>query len=106
MSIQKKYINKIDAINYPILPKEYRKYPTMNLDDAYEKGWSDLQEILSNQAEENVVEVVRCCDCIYHTGDDDCTNGHWNNWSNSDYDENYPEALETDYCSHGVRRNG
>ena len=64
MSIQKTYINKIDAINYPILPKEYRKYPTMNLDDAYEKGWTDLQEFLSNQMEENVVEVIRCEQCI------------------------------------------
>lgn len=53
-----------------------------------------------------VAEVVRCCECIYHTADNECTNGHWNNWSNSDYNEPYPEAFETDYCSYGVKRNG
>lgn len=53
----------------------------------------------------DIVKVVRCKDCIYHTEDDECTNGRWDNWSNSDY-ELYPEALEMDYCSYGVRKNG
>lgn len=53
----------------------------------------------------DVVEVVRCKDCIYHTEDNECANGRWDNWSNSDYGL-YPEALEMDYCSYGVRKNG
>lgn len=53
----------------------------------------------------DVVEVVRCKNCIYHTEDDECTNGRWDNWSNSDYGL-YPEALEMDYCSYGVRKDG
>lgn len=41
-----KYIEKESAVNYPVMPKEYRKYPTMNLDDAYEQGWFDLEDLL------------------------------------------------------------
>lgn len=96
MSIQKKYINKIDAINYPVPPKEYRTYPTMNLDDAYEKGWSDLQELLSNQVEENVVEVIKCEQCIK---------------SYPHLNERWCKVRQTmmknsDYCSYGVREDG
>lgn len=54
----------------------------------------------------DVVEVVRCKDCIYHTEDDECANGRWDNWSNSDYKSPYPEALEMDYCSYGVGKDG
>lgn len=69
-------------------------------------GFDTIDEILSEMASVDVVEVVRCKDCIYHTGDDECTNGRWDNWGdNSDY-ELYPEALEMDYCSYGERRNG
>lgn len=41
-----KYIEKESAVNYPVMPKKYRKYPTMNLDDAYEQGWLDLEDLL------------------------------------------------------------
>ena len=68
-------------------------------------GFDTIDEILSEMSSVDVVEVVRCCDCIYHTGDDECTNGRWDNWTNSEY-EIYPEALEMDYCSYGVRKNG
>ena len=96
MSIQKKYINKIDAINYPVLPKEYRKYPTMNLDDAYEKGWSDLQELLSNQIEENVVEVVRCEQCSKAYPH---LNGRW-------CKVHQVMMRNIDYCSQGEQKDG
>lgn len=62
--------------------------------------------MLADAPAADVIEIIRCKDCIYHTGDDECTNGRWNNWSNSYYDELYPEALEMDYCSYGVRKNG
>ena len=38
------YIEKQEAATIPVLPKEYRKYQTMNLDDAYENGWYDALE--------------------------------------------------------------
>lgn len=41
-----RYINMDDAITYPVMPVEYRKYQTMNLDDAYEQGWYDLQNLI------------------------------------------------------------
>ena len=41
-------INKLDATTIPVMPKEYRKYQTMNLDDAYEQGWNDLQRCIEN----------------------------------------------------------
>lgn len=39
-------ISRQGAITIPILPKEYRKYQTMNLDDAYELGWIDCQKCI------------------------------------------------------------
>ena len=39
-------ISKQAAVSIPVLPKEYREYQTMNLDDAYELGWYDLQKCI------------------------------------------------------------
>ena len=39
-------ISRQAAITIPILPKEHRKYQTMNLDDAYELGWFDCQKCI------------------------------------------------------------
>ena len=39
-------ISRQAAITLPVLPKEYREYQTLNLDDAYEKGWMDCQECI------------------------------------------------------------
>lgn len=41
-------ISRQAVITIPILPKEHRKYQTMNLDDAYELGWLDFQECIEN----------------------------------------------------------
>lgn len=42
------YIEREAAMTTPVLPKEYRKYQTDNLDDAYEQGWMDALENLKN----------------------------------------------------------
>ena len=39
-------IDRQAAVSIPALPKEYREYQTMNLDDAYELGWYDLQRCI------------------------------------------------------------
>lgn len=56
-----KYIKKESAVNYPVMPKKYRKYPTMNLDDAYEQGWKDLKpdKIHSIDFQEKQYDEVR-----------------------------------------------
>lgn len=41
-------ISRLDAITIPVLPKEHRKYQTMNPDDAYESGWFDCQKCIEN----------------------------------------------------------
>lgn len=83
------------------------KYTTGYLDaSTYNGAISDVADILAHFPAADVVEVVRCKDCIYHTEDDECTNGRWNNWSNNDYKSCYPEALDMDYCSYGIRKNG
>ena len=41
------WINLEEAITLPVMPKRYRKYKTMNLDDAYEQGWEDCQACIS-----------------------------------------------------------
>ena len=42
------YIEREAAMTTPVLPKEYRKYQTDNLDDAYEQGWMDALDNLKN----------------------------------------------------------
>ena len=60
-----KYIEREAAMTVPVLPKEYRTYPTSNLDDAYEAGWNNALENLQNIPSEDVLTVVRCKDCIH-----------------------------------------
>ena len=42
------YIERKAAMTTPVLPKEYRKYQTDSLDDAYEQGWMDALDNLKN----------------------------------------------------------
>ena len=53
-----RYINMDDVITYPVMPKKYRKYQTMNLDDAYEQGWDDLQTLIKKMSTADVRENV------------------------------------------------
>lgn len=53
-----RYINMVDVITYPVMPVEYRKYQTMNLDDAYEQGWYDLQNLIEKMPTADVRENV------------------------------------------------
>ena len=41
-------ISRQDAITIPVMPKEHRQYQTMNIDDAYELGWYDLQDCIES----------------------------------------------------------
>lgn len=41
-------ISRLAAVTIPVLPKEHRKYQTMNLDDAYESGWFDCQKCIED----------------------------------------------------------
>ena len=36
-------IYRQDAVSLPVMPKRYRHYMSLNLDDVYEQGWEDLQ---------------------------------------------------------------
>ena len=39
-------ISRQAATTISILPKEHRKYQTMNIDDAYDLGWLDCQNCI------------------------------------------------------------
>ena len=39
-------ISRQAATSIPVMPKEHRQYQTMNIDDAYELGWYDLQDCI------------------------------------------------------------
>lgn len=61
---------------------------------------TSLRELLEDAPTADVVEVVRCKDCLYATeryGHLDCIHGvcYRNNWNKPD-----------DYCCHGVRKDG
>lgn len=53
--METKYIEKQAAATIPVLPKEHRKYQTMNLDDAYENGWCDALECVEKLPPADVV---------------------------------------------------
>ena len=69
-------INKQAAVSIPALPKEYREYQTMNLDDAYELGWYDLQKCIekmpSAQPEHKKGKWLRSGSCIFPYECDQC----------------------------------
>lgn len=76
------YISREAAMNVPPLPKEYRGFTTMNLDDAYELGWDDALQNLKDLPAADVRPVVRgewetnmwfitCSVCGYTSADTD-----------------------------------
>ena len=102
------YIAREEAMTVPVLPKEYRTYPTANLDDAYEAGWNDALENLRNiPAAENVLSVVRCAACRHRTEPkcnkaDDTARGiaKCGNTKSPCYGR---LVYLTEFCSHGER---
>ena len=52
------YIEREAAMTTPVLPKEYRKYQTDNLDDAYEQGWMDALDNLKNAPAVSVPQLI------------------------------------------------
>ena len=58
-------ISRQAAVSIPELPKEYREYQTMNLDDAYELGWYDLQKCIEKMPSAQP-EIIRCRDCKHY----------------------------------------
>ena len=55
-------IDRQAATTIPILPKEHRKYQTMNIDDAYDLGWLDCQNCIEKLPPAQP-EIVRCGEC-------------------------------------------
>lgn len=55
-------IYRSSAITLPVMPKEYRKYQTQNIDDAYDQGWYDLQKCIE-QLPSAKPEIIYCKDC-------------------------------------------
>lgn len=58
-------INKLAAINLPVIPKADREYISFNLDDVYEQGWNECQNHIA-QIPAAEPEIIRCKDCKYH----------------------------------------
>lgn len=95
------YIEREAAMTVPVLPKEYRTYPTANLDGAYEAGWNDALENLRNiPAAENVLPIVRCRDCKWGQPDK-LLNQHL-----CTRIFGCMKVREDDFCSRGVRIGG
>ena len=66
-------IRRQDAITIPILPKEHRKYQTMNLDDAYELGWLDCQKYIEDLPPTQPDNQIHLCySCEYDYPDCPC----------------------------------
>ena len=63
------YISREAAMTTPVLPKEYRKYQTDNLDDAYEHGWMDALDNLKNAPAVSVPQWISVKDRLPEPGE-------------------------------------
>ncbi len=63
------YIDRAAAMTTPVLPKEYRKYQTDNLDDAYEQGWMDALDNLKNAPAVSVPQWISVKDRLPEDGE-------------------------------------
>lgn len=63
------YIEREAAMTTPVLPKEYRKYQTDNLDDAYEQGWLDALDNLKNAPAVSVPQWISVKERMPKMGD-------------------------------------
>lgn len=97
------YISLKEALSIPATPKQYRRYQTANLDDAYEQGWEDCQKVcIERLPREHVVELTRCGKCRHYE------------WHGNRVPEErawvcevwYAEMGEDDFCSKGKKRDG
>lgn len=57
--VEKKYIEREAAIAYAPLPKHFRKYQTMNFDDAWEDGYDFAIRQIESIPAADVRPVVR-----------------------------------------------
>ena len=57
-------ISRQAAITLPIMPKKYRKYQSMDCDDAYEQGWGDCQSCIGRLPTADFSEY---CDKLWKT---------------------------------------
>lgn len=64
-------ISRQAATTIPILPKEHRRYQTMNIDDAYDLGWLDYQNCIEKLPPEQLEHIqnnsVHLCDSCQYT---------------------------------------
>ena len=66
-----------------------------------------LKEVLEEAPTADVVEVVRCRDCVHwkDTCYDTVTENHWGECRKPLGDYRYCETAEDDYCSYGERKS-
>jgi len=65
-------ISRQAATTIPILPKEHRKYQTMNIDDAYDLGWLDCQNCIEKlPSAQPELPIKRKCTVCPHCSDCD-----------------------------------
>lgn len=61
-------ISRQDAITIPVMPKEHRQYQTMNIDDAYERGWYDLQDCIESlpaaEPQPKPISYIECANAM------------------------------------------
>lgn len=50
-------IEKQAAIAIPVTPREDREYQAYNLDDAYERGWEDLEKMIEQLPSADAIPI-------------------------------------------------
>ncbi len=70
--------------------------------DRYGKGFNDCLDQINDLFDEiDLVEVVRCKDCV-HFGCGDAIPSQWGIWEKCDFHRRM--LCENDFCSYGKRR--
>ena len=95
----KEYIER-EVISEGIRKYYYKNPPNSSYQEGFDRGLDKAQRVILNAPVADVVEVVRCRDCLYSTeryGHMECIHGvsYRNTWNKPDF-----------FCSYGERKEG
>ena len=95
----KEYIER-EVISEGIRKYYYKNPPNSSYEEGFDRGLDKAQRVILNAPVADVVEVVRCKDCLYSTeryGHMECIHGvsYRNTWNKPDF-----------FCSYGERKEG
>lgn len=99
MTMDREYIER-EVVSEGIRKYYYKNPPNSSYEEGFDRGLDKAQRVIPDAPAADVVEVVRCKDCLYSTeryGHMECIHGvsYRNTWNKPDF-----------FCSYGERKEG